>query len=125
MGLVYVLGTLLLNGPLGLPIQLAVLLAYTVAVTLHFSMQRWFVFAHVAEFHLSVAAQLRSYVVIGGVQYALTALATTFLPDALGVSETVVYLGCVGILSSAAFIGLRTLVFHARTGAQEENTPVG
>lgn len=110
---VYVGGTLLLADMLGLAIQLAIVIAYVTAVALHFTLQRLFVFRNREIFALSIGAQLRSYVVIGAIQYALTAAATGWLPGLLEVSDTAVYLGCVVVLSASTFIALRTRVFHA------------
>jgi putative flippase GtrA len=112
VAVVYVGLTLLLSGPLGVPIQAAILVALVVAVVVHFCFQRFFVFRG-APFALSVRDQAGRYLVITAVQYALTAATTTFLPGLLGVSEQVVYLGTVITISTTGFVVLRTHVFHA------------
>lgn len=106
----YVAGTLVLSGPVGIPIVVAIPVAYVIAVTLHFVMQRVFVFDH--EFAEPIGRQIRSYVIVGGSQLAVTAAATAWLPDLLGLPERVVYLLTVPVVSGAAFLFLRARVFH-------------
>ena len=51
-----------LNGGAGVPVQVAIPIAYVAAVTLHFNLQRHFVFRHVSEFALSRREQITRYV---------------------------------------------------------------
>jgi len=111
---VYIGLTLLLSGPVGLPIEFAILIAYVLAVVLHFLLQRHVVFRGTKGFALSVHDQVLRYVLIGIVQYTLTAAATKLLPEPLGLSEQVVYVCTVVTLSGATFLFLRTRVFHRR-----------
>lgn len=113
VALVYVGLTLLLSGPLGVVIQVAILVAYVLAVALHFALQRWFVFGDRRSFALAAHQQVGRYVVLGAAQYSLTALATTVLPELLGVGEQVVYLATVVAISATGFVLLRTRIFHA------------
>lgn len=103
---------LLLSGPLGVPIQIAIPVSYVISVLFNYSMQRWFVFAHSDEFALSRQAQFIRYVQIGAAQYVLTALATAVLPDVLGLDEQVVYVATALIAAVITFIVLRLVVFH-------------
>jgi putative flippase GtrA len=102
---------LLFSGPFGWPIQVAIPVAYLLAVCLNFSLQRWFVFRG-SEFALSMREQAWRYVPTGLAQYGFTALCTAFLPDPLGVSEKVVYVCAVLVASLATFLFLRWRVFH-------------
>lgn len=113
---------LLLNGVLAVPIQVAIPFAYILAVTLHFNLQRHFVFAHVDRFALSVRHQIGRYVVIGAIQYPTTALATAFLPGLLGVSERVMFVIITLCISVAFFLVLRGHVFHP---TDEESSSAG
>jgi putative flippase GtrA len=116
------LGTpLLLNGALGIPIELAIAFAYVLAVTLQFNLQRHFVFGHVSEFALPVRRQIGRYVVIGAIQYPITVLATTFLPGLLGVSERVVFVIITLVISLTFFLVLRGHVFHP--SPEDEGVP--
>lgn len=110
---VYVAATLLLSGPVGLPIQAAIALGYATAVVLHFVLQRVFVFVDRDEFELSTRHQVRAYLLLSGGQYAVTAVATHVLPDALGIDERLVYCGSALLVSGFVFVFLRTRVFHA------------
>src|SRR5689334_11729391 len=74
VAITYIGLTLLFSGPVGLPIQVAIPIGYVLAVSLHFLLQRRFVFADREQFALSGGAQVRRYVVIGAVQYAVTAI---------------------------------------------------
>jgi putative flippase GtrA len=112
VALSYIGLTLLLSGPGALPIQLAIAVAYLLAVALHFTLQRAFVFRDRQAFALSGREQAGRYVAIGVAQYSATAAATAVLPAALGASEEVVYVGTVVVISAATFLVLRTRVFH-------------
>ena len=109
--LFYVGLTLLLSGPVGLPIQVAIIIALVIALTTHFLLQRYFVFRS-AEFALSVGAQVRRYLFMGAFLYAAAAAATSVLPALLGLSEQVVYLAATALSSLATFLFLRWGVFH-------------
>jgi len=79
------LGTpLVLTALLGIPIEVAIPIAYIAALSLHFTLQRHFVFRHVPSFALSTRDQIARYFVIGAVQYPTAAISTAVLPGALG-----------------------------------------
>jgi putative flippase GtrA len=109
---VYLAIPLVLNGVFGVAIQITIPIAYVLAVTLHFNLQRHFVFRHVAEFALSVRQQIGRYVGIGAIQYPTTALATAFLPGWLGISERVTFVLTTVAISITFFLVLRGHVFH-------------
>ena len=115
---VYLAIPLVLNGLMGVPIEVAIPIAYVLAVSLHFNLQRHFVFRHVREFALSTRQQIGRYVVIGAIQYPITALATAFLPGLLGVSQRVVFVLVTLLISITFFLLLRGHVFHP--DAEEE-----
>ncbi len=108
--LIYTGGTLALNAA-GMPLGPAIAIAYVIAVICHFLLQRHFVFNHASGFEVSTATQIRRYVVIGVVQYAITWSATHFLPSVLGISEQLVYLATVAVLSAVFFLIMRLHVF--------------
>ncbi len=108
----YILLTLLLEGPGGVAIQVAIPVAYALALVCNFTLQRTFVFPRAEGFALAPRAQLARYVGAVLVQYAITATATAKLPGLLGVPETDVYVATVLCLAVAAFLTLRTVVFH-------------
>ncbi len=110
---VYLAIPLVLNGGFGIAIQIVIPIAYVLAVSLHFTLQRRFVFRHVEQFALSTRQQIGRYAAIGAVQYPTTALGTALLPGVLGVSERAVFVGMTVAISVTFFLLLRTHVFHA------------
>jgi putative flippase GtrA len=110
---VYVGGTFLLSGPVGAPIQVAIAIAYVVAIAFHFVLQRVFVFADHDEFAQPLGAQIRAYLLLGAVQYVVTAASTTVLPGLLDVPDRAVYLVTAVVVSGASFLVLRLHVFSA------------
>lgn len=110
--LVYFGGTLLLSGPVGLPIQLSILVAYATSLAVHFTMQRVLVFRDHDAFELAVHQQAGRYLTLAAIQYAFTATATAVLPSALGLSDQVVYVLSAGTAACVTFLVLRRHVFH-------------
>jgi putative flippase GtrA len=109
---VYLAIPLILGAALGVAIQVAIPIAYVLAVSLHFTLQRRFVFRHVDEFALSTRQQITRYVAIGAIQYPTTAVATALLPGVLGVSDRVTFVGTTVAISVTFFLILRGHVFH-------------
>jgi putative flippase GtrA len=102
----------ILNGGLGLEIQIAIPIAYVLAVSLHFLLQRHFVFRHVPKFALSGREQATRYVAVGAVQYPTTALSTALLPGVLGLSQRATFVCTTLAISFTFFLVLRAHVFH-------------
>ena len=69
---IYTGGTLLLSGPLGLPIVLAIAIAFPVALAINFTMQRHFVFLDHETFALGARTQFARYTFAAVVQLRLT-----------------------------------------------------
>jgi putative flippase GtrA len=113
VALVYLGLGLLLSGPLGVPIQIAIPVAFALSLMLNYMLQRHFVFGHSESFALSGRAQFVRYAQIGVAQYAFTAGATALLPGPLGVSEQVVYVVAALTAPVITFLLLRLVVFHA------------
>jgi putative flippase GtrA len=114
--LTYIALTLIVSGPLDVPIQIAIPVSYATALVLNFTLQRHFVFPTDDGFALERGAQLRRYVPAVLIQYAITATSTAVLPDLLGVPESDVYVVTVLVLAVLAFLTLRSLVFHPTEG---------
>ena len=95
------------------PFQLALATGFATALLLHFTLQRFFVWVHHSEFALGLGSQASRYLVLAGLQYAITAVATSVLPRALDVPVTLVYVVTAIALASANFLILRAGVFHA------------
>jgi putative flippase GtrA len=112
-----------LSGGAGVPIQVAIPIAYLIAVTLHFNLQRHFVFRHVSEFALTRREQVGRYIMMGAVQYPTTALATALLPKLLGLSASAAFVLVTLTISSTVFLTLRTQIFHAGEEIRDDSHP--
>lgn len=104
--------TLFASGPLGVPIQVAIPISYALALVVHFTLQRRFVFPEDEGYALATHHQAGRYLASAGVQYVLTALSTHFLPEITGLDEQVVYVLTVMTLACLNFLFFRTFVFH-------------
>jgi putative flippase GtrA len=111
--LIYIGLTLLLVDVLGLPIQVAIPLAYGTAMCTHFLFQRLVVFAHVESYALKGHQQAGRYLAIAAVQYPVTAVSTALIPALTGWSERAVYVVTVIVIAAVTFLLLRQRVFHA------------
>jgi putative flippase GtrA len=94
------------------PFQLALAIGLVCAVSLHFALQRLFVWRGDADYALSVHGQLWRYLAIVAVQYGLTASATAILPTALGVPVIAVYLVVTALITVGNFVIFRGRIFH-------------
>lgn len=109
---IYTGGTLLLSGPLGLPIVLAIGLAFSASVAFNFTMQRHFVFLDRETFALRARTQLGRYIFAATCNYLLTSLIVTVVPDALGVSQQLVFVVTAVVMSLVGFTVVRWWIFH-------------
>jgi putative flippase GtrA len=103
-----------LSSVVGLPFELALTIGFCIAVAVHFTLQRLFVWIHHEEFALPLHHQAGRYLVSAGTQYGLTLASTSLLPPVLGLPVEVVYLATVLVLVCGNFLILRHGVFHAR-----------
>jgi MurNAc alpha-1-phosphate uridylyltransferase len=111
---VYLLTTTVLAVGVGLPFQVALISGFAVALSLHFTLQRLFVWTHREGFALPFRRQMGRYLLTAGVQYGLTAASTSFLPPVLGIAPELVYLATAPILTTANFLVFRHGVFHPK-----------
>lgn len=111
---VYTLTTTLLASGADVPFQIALAVGFCTALSVHFTLQRVFVWTHREAFALSLRHQLRRYLATSGAQYAATALSTSILPAALGLPTEIVYVVTVLALAIANFLVFRDRIFHAR-----------
>jgi putative flippase GtrA len=112
---VYLGTTTALASVVGLPFQVALAIGYCAGLSVHFSMQRFFVWAHHEEYALPLHHQAARYLALTGIEYGLTAASTALLPGTLGVSVEIVYLGTVAALVSVNFMVFRNGIFHPKT----------
>lgn len=109
---VYLLTTTALAEFVGMPFQEALAIGFCFAITVHFTLQRVFVWANQEEFALPFRHQIGRYLLVTGSQYGLTAASVSVLPSALGLPTEVVYLVTALLLASANFLIFRHSVFH-------------
>ncbi len=112
VALVYVLTTTLLAVVLGVPFRYALPIGFVLQLSVHYTLQRTFVWIHEERFALPFSHQMRRYLTVAGSQFGLTALSTSLLPHLVGLSTEVVYLATAGVLTSANFLLLRNVIFH-------------
>lgn len=110
---VYLTVTTLLANVAGLEFQLALAIGFSTAIAVHFILQRTFVWAHRETYALALRAQFARYALMSGAQYGTAVLATSFLPSALHLSTTVVYVGWTLCGSGVSFLVLGRGIFHA------------
>jgi putative flippase GtrA len=112
---VYTGGTLLLSGPLGVPIALAIAIALALALVLNFTMQRFFVFHDHDSFALDMKAQFSRYALATAVNYAITTAIVATVPAATGLSQELVFVLTAMVMSLVTFTVIRGWIFHLPT----------
>jgi putative flippase GtrA len=103
----YVGGTWLLQAVI--PIYPAIAIAYAVTVTVHFLLQRYFVFG--GDFKHGVRQQLFRYFGVGVIQLAITCCGTAAF-TALGLDSFVSFALVTGAVSIFGFVTMRNGVFR-------------
>ncbi|MCW3018608.1 MAG: GtrA family protein [Solirubrobacterales bacterium] len=119
VAIVYVATTTLLHEALAAPFQVALAIGFATSVTLHFTLQRLFVWRHYASFALAPHHQAVRYLGVCATQYAITALSTSQLPSLLGVPVEAIYVITTLAVAGGNFIVFRHRVFHAVPGYAE------
>lgn len=110
--LVYLLTTSALAGLAHLRFQAALAIGFCTALSVHFTLQRRFVWAGRGEFALALPRQALRYLATAATQYGATAAGTALLPSLLGVPVEGVYLVLAVVLATINFVVFRQLVFH-------------
>jgi putative flippase GtrA len=113
VSIVYITITTVLSAVSHLEFQLALAIGWCAAVSVHFTLQRTFVWAREEQFALAFGHQVGRYLLVAGSQLGITAATTAVLPSVLGVSAEVVYLGTAALLTLFNFLVFRHGVFHA------------
>jgi putative flippase GtrA len=112
VALVYLTTTTVLAKVFLAPFQLALVIGFVAGMTVHFTLQRLFVWAHHTAFALGVRAQAGRYLPVAVTQYLLTAASTSLLPTALGLPVLPIYLVTASTLTAMSFLIFRSRVFH-------------
>jgi putative flippase GtrA len=98
----------------GVPIQVALAVSFAIALVMHFTINRQWVFAPGSGLHFS--RQGLRYVVVAAVSYTGTATSVAFLPGLLGLPELAVFFMAAAAMACVSFVGLNFCVFRATPG---------
>lgn len=101
----------------GMPIQAALAIGYALALALHFTLNRNWVFVTEHGFARGLSAQGARYLCVSLASYGATAAALAVLPGALGVPELAVFLVVTVALGLVGFLVMRSWVFRASASA--------
>jgi putative flippase GtrA len=113
VAMVYIGITTVLAATTQLPFQVGLAIGWCVAVVVHFTLQRLFVWTHEAGFALPFRHQVGRYLLVAGSQFGVTAIGTAVLPSLLGLSAETIYLAMAAIITVANFLVFRYGVFHS------------
>jgi putative flippase GtrA len=97
------------------PVQLVLVVAYGVAIAIHFTMHRTLVFATDTGYALHLTAQGLRYLGLALFSYIVMATSLAVFPDLLGVPVLVVYFVTICGLTAITFTVLQVLIFHPPT----------
>ena len=97
---------------LGVDIQVALILAYLVSLTVHFTLNRQWVFASNDGYAFGFTLQGLRYLCLAAFSYAVTATAVAFLPEALGIPELAVFFLVTAVMACVTFLVLQLWVFR-------------
>jgi putative flippase GtrA len=115
VAVVYVAVTTALHDLFAVQFQIALATGFVVSVSVHFTLQRLFVWRHYERFALRAHHQAARYLCVCGAQYGITALSTSQLPALVGLPVEVVYLITMLSVAGVNFLVFRGRVFHADT----------
>jgi putative flippase GtrA len=104
---------------LDVPVQLTLVVAYLVAIALHFMMHRNLVFASEAGYALHLTAQGTRYLALALFSYIVTATSLAVVPDLIGVPVLALYFATICGLAVISFTVLQVLIFHAPSPQKE------
>jgi putative flippase GtrA len=108
------LGLVTVLALVGVPIQVALAVSFVLALALHFTLNRQWVFTHDSGYALHLSRQGLRYLVAAAISYAGTSIAVAVLPDALGIPELAAFFIAALAMACVSFTILHLWVFHAR-----------
>lgn len=107
------LGLVTLLVLLRVPIQLSLAMAYVVVLTLHFTLNRQWVFAGEAGYAFHLSGQGARYLVLAGTSYAGTATGIALFPALLGIPELAAFFLSSALMACVSFMALHLWIFRA------------
>lgn len=118
MGIVYFSAMAALVEGLRLHVQAALVTAYAIALAVHFSLNRRYVFSSGSGYALSLSAQGARYTAVALASYALTSVALAVLPTLLGTTELLVFYAVAPAQTAVTFLVLRRWIFAGRVSVR-------
>jgi len=112
VSIVYIAITTVLAEVSNLRFQIALVIGWCAAASVHFTLQRTFVWAHHESFALPFARQVRRYLLLAVSQLGVTAATTTVLPSLLGVPAEAIYIATALLVTVVNFTVFRNGIFH-------------
>jgi putative flippase GtrA len=105
--------TTLLGEGVGINFDIAIACGFVVAISIHFTLQRFFVWDRSRNFALSLRHQIGRYLIVAAAQYGATAGGTAALKGLFGVPQEIAYLMAVATVTLCNFFLLGSRVFHS------------
>lgn len=93
--------------------QVALVVTFAVVLSLHFTLNRQWVFAPDQGYALHLSRQGFRYLTVAGISYVVTAVAIAILPEALDVPVLAIFLVVTAIMACVNFLLLRLWVFRS------------
>lgn len=104
------------------PGQLALLITYVVSTSLHFLLNRQWVWHGAHGYALQITVQGRRYLCVVALSYGINAISLGWLPGLLDVPELAVYFVVTSLLAVVSYLVLRHWVFGAAGVPAAANT---
>jgi len=98
---------------LGVHIQAALIVSYAVSLTVHFTLNRQWVFATDQGYAFHLTLQGVRYLCAAAISYAGSAAAVALLPGPLGLPDLAVFFLATGAMTCVTFVVLHLWVFRA------------
>ena len=104
---------------LDVPIQLALGLTYIVVLTLHFTLNRQWVFTSDTGYAFHLSGQGARYLLVAVISYLGTALGIVVLPGLLGIPDLAAFFVATAMMACFSFIALRLWIFRAAPAGRD------
>jgi putative flippase GtrA len=114
---VYVTVTTVLAQLVELPFEVALVSGFLLALAVHFTLQRRFVWSTHAGFDLAMRHQVIRYLTMMGTQYGCTAASTALLPGVLGLPTELIYVATVAVVAASGFLIMRFAIFYGKSAS--------
>lgn len=102
----------------GLPIQVALIIAYIIAIAMHFTLNRQWVFRHESGYALRFSAQGVRYLVAAVFSYGMTAIGVAVLPAAFGIPDLAAFFVMTAVMACVTFAILHLWVFRTHAASE-------